>query len=169
MSRSKAARWIVPIPSCRTWWPAHSACRGKIRSRSPTAPPAASRRRRACSAGPPRRRSERWLSEGQAACRLSDIEGAGGEKLHVGVPVLRDIEPRRHPDALVPYDVVEEAHQGRRAAGPSDQAAVQADRHHLRRRCPFSIKHVKTVLQISEEFLAPAKALRVDEAHVVGI
>jgi hypothetical protein len=46
---------------------------------------------------------------------------------------------------------------------------MQADRHHLRRRRAFGIEHVKTVLQIGEELLPAAKALRIDEAHVVGI
>ena len=109
-----------------------------------------------------------------SACELrsqiiTDIVRIGGKMQQVGMPVLGDLQPCRHPDAVVLADVVEEAHQGRSAAGPADQAAMQADRHHLRRRRAFLIEHVKTVLEIGEEFLAAAKALRGDKAHVVGV
>ena len=87
----------------------------------------------------------------------------------IGVPVLRDLQPRRHPDALVLADVVEKAHQRSRAAWTADDPAMQTNGHHLGRGLAFGVEHVKTVLEVSEELLAAAKALRVDKAHVVGV
>src|ERR1700722_5234486 len=100
---------------------------------------------------------------------LSDLARVGGKMREIGVPVLRDLQPRRHPDAVVSPDVVEKAHQGRGAAGTSDDPAMQADRHHLRRGRAFGIEHVETILEIGEELIAAAEPLRIDEAHVVGI
>src|SRR3954468_13559900 len=85
------------------------------------------------------------------------------------VPMLGDLQPRRHPDALVLADIVEEADQPRRAAGAAGETTMQADRHHLRRALAFGIEHVESILQIGEELLAFGKALRIDEAHVVGV
>jgi hypothetical protein len=62
---------------------------------------------------------------------LADLERLRGEMFQIGVPVLGDREPGRHPDAFVLLDVVEEAHQRSGAAGTADDAAMQADRHHL--------------------------------------
>ena len=99
----------------------------------------------------------------------SDIEGVVGQMRQIGVPMLRDLQPGRHPDALVLSDVIEEAHQRSGAAGTADDPAMQADRHHLRRGFAFPVKDVKAVLQIGEEFIAAAKPLRIHKAHVVGI
>src|SRR5260370_13895441 len=87
------------------------------------------------------------------------IDGKMGE---VGVPVLRDLQPGRHPHPLMLQDVVEKPQQRGRAAGTSDHAAMQADRHHLGRSLAFGIKHVETILTISAELIPAAKTLRVD-------
>src|SRR6266700_547289 len=68
---------------------------------------------------------------------LPDLKCIGGKMRMLVVPMLRDLEPRRHPDALVLVDIVQEADQPRRAAGPAGETAVQADRHHLRRALAF--------------------------------
>src|SRR6202043_3038090 len=83
--------------------------------------------------------------------------------------MLRDLQSGRYPDALVAQHIIEKPHQRCRAARTADGPTMQAERNHLRRRRAFGIEHVKTVLQIAEERLATAKALRIDEAHVVGI
>src|SRR5438445_10687850 len=72
---------------------------------------------------------------------LPDLERIGGKMRMLVVPVLRDLEPRRHPDALVLADVIQEADQARSAAGPAGETAMQADRHHLRRSFTFGIQH----------------------------
>src|SRR5438309_4054369 len=95
---------------------------------------------------------------------LSDADGIFGEMAEVGVPVLCDCKPRRHPDPRVAADVIEKPHQRCRAAGPPDQPAMEADRHHFRRGFALGIEHIKTVLQIGEELIAAAEALRIDEA-----
>src|ERR1700730_11468986 len=99
----------------------------------------------------------------------SDIERVGGEMGKIFVPVLSDLQPRRHPDALMLHDIVEKPHQRGRAPGTSGDAAVQAHRHHLGRGLAFGVQHVETVLQIREKLIAAAKSLRVDKTHVVGI
>src|SRR6266702_7651758 len=98
-----------------------------------------------------------------------DLESVVRKMRVLVVPVLRDLQPRRHPDALVLADIIQEADQPCRATGPAGETAVQPHRHHLRRRLPFGIEHVESVFQIGEELLAFRKALRVDEAHVVGV
>src|SRR3954469_3502733 len=113
-----------------------------------------------------------WLAALSSASRICDIPLPDLEcsKMRVlVVPMLRDLEPRRHPDALVLAYVVEEADQPRGAAGPAGETAVQPHRHHLRGGLAFGIEHVEGVLQIRVELLAFGKTLRVDEAHVVGI
>src|SRR6266702_6086171 len=96
---------------------------------------------------------------------LSDVEGVLGEMFQIGVPVIGDLKPRRHPDPLMLHDVIEKAHQRRGAAGTADQPAMKADRHHLRRGLALGIEHVKTVLQVGEELVAAAEPLRVHKAH----
>src|SRR5882672_959071 len=100
---------------------------------------------------------------------LSDVERVGSEMRKIGVPMLRDLQPRRHPYLLVTRDVIKEPHQRRRAAWTANHAAMQADRHHLGRRLAFGIEYVEAVLEIGEELIAAAEPLRVDEAHVIGI
>src|SRR3954447_9007518 len=100
---------------------------------------------------------------------LSDLECIGRKMRMLVVPMLRDLQPRRHPDALVFADIVEEADQARGAARPAGETAVQPHRHHLRRGLALGVEHVEGVLQISVELLALGKALRIDEAHVVGV
>src|SRR5580692_7006377 len=85
------------------------------------------------------------------------------------VPVPRDLQSGRDPDAIVAFDVIEKAQQRRRAAGTADEPAMQADRHHLRRSLAFGIEQIETVLEIAIELLAVAEPLRIDEAHVVEI
>jgi hypothetical protein len=66
--------------------------------------------------------------------------------------------------------VVEEAGERRGPARAAGEAAVQADRHHL--RLPggaFGIEHVEAVLEIGEELVAGVEALVGGEAHVVGV
>ena len=87
----------------------------------------------------------------------------------LAMPMARDIEPGRDPDAVEAGDIVEKPHETRGAARPAGEAAMQADRHHFRRALAFGVEHVEAVAQISEEIVAVGEALRIDEAHVVGI
>ena len=74
----------------------------------------------------------RRTGHGSPTIALADLERLLGEMPEIGVPVLGDRKPRRHPDVLVLPDVVEEAHQGGGTAGAADDTAMQADRHHFR-------------------------------------
>src|SRR5688500_13076139 len=80
-------------------------------------------------------------------------------------PVARDVDASRDPHLLVLH-VLDEALERRQAAGPADQAAVQADRHHA---MLLRVQHVEGVLQVIEEIIARVEALRRGEAHVVRI
>src|SRR4030081_2094258 len=62
---------------------------------------------------------------------LDDGGRARGQRPMLAVPMLRDVEPARDPDALARGDVVEKARQPRRPSRPTREPAVQADRHHL--------------------------------------
>ena len=48
----------------------------------------------------------------------------------------------------------------------SDEAGMQADRHHLRRDCTFLVQDVEGVLQQDVEIVASEKSTR--ELHVIG-
>ena len=74
------------------------------------------------------------------------------------------------PDPVVRLDVVEEARQRGDAPRPADEAAVQADRQHLRRRsAALGVQHVEGVAQVGEELVPAVEALGGREAHVVGV
>ena len=87
----------------------------------------------------------------------------------LGDPVTRDVEPGCNPDAIVAERIVKEPRERERASGPADQAAVQADRHHLWRDVAFGIERVERILEIGVELIAGVEALRGGEAHVVGV
>src|SRR3546814_2008485 len=80
--------------------------------------------------------------------------------------VAGDIDAPRRPHAVVRHHVVEEAGEGSGAPRPSDKAAVQADRQHLRLPgTAFAVGQVERILQIAKELLAGVEALRRGKAH----
>src|SRR6187402_358967 len=80
-------------------------------------------------------------------------------------PVLRDVDTAGDPDLLASH-VLEEALERGESAGPADQPAVQADRHHA---AFLGIQDVEAVLEVVEEVVARVEALRGGEAHVVRV
>ena len=58
-------------------------------------------------------------------------------------PVAGDVDAPRHPDPLMRRDVIEEARERRGAARAADEAAMEADRHHLRRGLALRIERVE--------------------------
>src|SRR5580704_18309310 len=66
----------------------------------------------------------------------------------LGDPVTRDAEPGRNPDAIMGERIVKEPRERERASGPADEAAVQADRHHLWGNVAFGIERVERILEI---------------------
>src|SRR5258705_9272847 len=95
------------------------------------------------------------------AASRSDVEGVCGEMGKIGMPVLGDLKARRHPYLFMAHDVIEKADQGSRAPRPTDHAAMQTNRHHPRQRFAFGIQNVEAVLEIAEELVAVAEALRI--------
>src|SRR5262245_12517532 len=91
---------------------------------------------------------------------LSDRRSISGQRLMLAVPMPCDVEPRRDPHPVALVNVVEKTRQRGRTSGPSDQAAMQPDRHHLGRIFALGIKHVEGVLEIVEELISAAKTLR---------
>ena len=69
-------------------------------------------------------------------------------------PMLRDLQPAAHPHLLVAEHVVDEARQGVRPPRSAAEAAMQADRHHLRLAFPLEIETVEGGLEIVEEIVA---------------
>ena len=49
----------------------------------------------------------------------------------MGAPVIGDLDPRRAPDVPAALDIVDEPAQGHDPAGPPDETAMKAHRHHL--------------------------------------
>src|SRR5229473_2593783 len=85
------------------------------------------------------------------------------------VPMARDIDSSRNPNAIAWREIVEKANKPRRPARPSNQPAMEPDRHHFGGALALGIEHVERVLEICEELIAIAKTLRVDESHIVGV
>ena len=112
---------------------AQARCAGRRRCRAPGRAPASQARSAIhgeCSKMPPKRATKASSVHRARAARPRPVAGCVARQ-------WRAMSTRRgDPDLLVRLDVVEEARQRRGAAGPADQAAVQADRHHLRRRPP---------------------------------
>jgi hypothetical protein len=84
-------------------------------------------------------------------------------------PMVGDVDAPCHPDILMGTDVIQEPGQSRGASGAAGEAAMEADRHHLRRSFAFCVQRVEAVLEIGEELVARIEALRGRKAHVVGI
>jgi hypothetical protein len=55
-------------------------------------------------------------------------------------PVLGDVDPAGHPDAVVSFDIVEEPPKSKESSRPAEEPAVHSDRHHLREFGPSSTK-----------------------------
>ncbi len=86
------------------------------------------------------------------------------------LPVAGDVDAARQPHLVVALDVVDEALQRRHTPGTADQAAMQADRHHLGLAgLALGVERVEGVLQVGEELLAFGEAGLDGEAHVVGV
>ena len=78
--------------------------------------------------------------------------------------MVGDIDTARNPDLVVALHVIKEARQRCSACWPPDQAAMQADRQHLRlaqsMRVTFAIQYVENVLQVVEELGAGIEKLK---------
>jgi hypothetical protein len=76
----------------------------------------------------------------------------------------------RQPDLLVALHIFHKLAQPLGTAGTADQAAMQADRHHLRLAgLAFGIERIEGIFQILEELLAIGEAGGDGETHVVGV
>ena len=95
-----------------------------------------------------------------------------GERVD-GLPVARDVDPARDPDLLVRLHVVEEARSAPIRPGlPSRRQCMPIDIIFGRSRpagSPSRVERVEGVAQVGEEVLAGVEALRLHEAHVVGV
>src|SRR6516162_3608083 len=87
----------------------------------------------------------------------------------LAVPMASDIDPARNPHAAAWREVIEEPNEPRCPARPSNQPAMQPDRHHIGRAFALAIEHVEGVLEICKQLIPRAEALRVDETHIVGV
>ena len=84
-------------------------------------------------------------------------------------PVGGDVAAGGDPGAALGLDVVDEVGEALDAAGASDEAAVQADRHHLRAaRLALGVEHVEGVAQVDEIVLGVVEGSR-REPHVVAL
>ena len=62
-------------------------------------------------------------------------------------PVAGDIDAAGKPNMVVPLHMIEEFHQPGKAGRPPDQAAMEPDRHHLRRHCTLVIQLSKASIR----------------------
>ena len=85
------------------------------------------------------------------------------------VPMSSDIHPTRHPRIVKLLDIVQEPRQCRSSAWPTDQTAMQANRHHLRRGLSLLPQVIKRIFQVRVELITRVKPLRRGEAHIVHI
>ena len=63
---------------------------------------------------------------------------------------MRDIDAAADPHVIAPLDVVEESLERAHAPGPSDEPAVQPDRHHPRARGRLGVEDVERVAHVLE-------------------
>ena len=74
---------------------------------------------------------------------------------------------RANPDVLMLLDVLKKILQGACASRSTNDAGVEADRHHPRVLGAFFIEEIKRVAHVVEELSAFSKAARYREAHIV--
>src|SRR5262245_6351095 len=60
-------------------------------------------------------------------------------------PMPSNIEPTRHPNAVLPHNIVEQPLQAGGPSRVSNEAHVQPDGHHLRRLGTLFVEHVERV------------------------
>ena len=93
----------------------------------------------------------------------------GRRRMH-GLPVAGDVDAPREPDGLTPRRMFDEPPERHDAPRPPDEAAMQADRHHLRAAgLALGIEGVEAVPQIGEELVPGIETLRHGETHVVRV
>ena len=85
------------------------------------------------------------------------------------MPVPGYVHAPAEPDPVMLQYVIKEPLQRGRPARPADNAAVQSDGHHLRRRLPFPVEQVEGILQVGEKLLPAIESLAGSETHVVGV
>src|SRR5699024_1566822 len=86
-----------------------------------------------------------------------------------GAPMAGDLFTLADPDLVVGLDIIHESGQRGGTCRMTGQAAMQADRHHLRLGLAFFVQEVERVLHVSEILIAGIEALYLDIAHIVGI
>lgn len=78
-------------------------------------------------------------------------------------PMPRNIQATAYPHMVVRLYVIQKSLQRLHAPGPSQQAAMHADTHHLGRvqtlRITFGIQHIKAVFQVGEKIIPLREAL----------
>src|SRR5690348_16343675 len=99
-----------------------------------------------------------------------------GVRILIGMgrnPVLGDLYPAADPYLGMLLNVIEKTLQRIDTRRPSDDAAMQAHREHLRRIQPrwiaFAVERIEGRLQIVEKLGAGVEPLHRRKAHIVGI
>ena len=92
-----------------------------------------------------------------------------GWRRKVYFPVARDIDAATKPDIIVALDMLDKLLKRLKAAGPPDQAAVEADIHQAGGLRALLVEHVETIAQVSEERLSPVEPRRGGKAVIVDI
>ncbi len=86
------------------------------------------------------------------------------------MPVACNVDAFGDPDFVVALYVIEETLQCCRASRTTNQTAVKANRHHLRRTfCTLTVKHVERIFEVGVELIAGVKALWCCKAHIIGV
>ena len=65
--------------------------------------------------------------------------------------------------------IVQKTRQRGGPSRPADKTAMQANRHHSRHLCAFTVKQIKSVLQVNEKLFSTVEALVPGESLVVCI
>ena len=84
------------------------------------------------------------------------------------MPMLGDIDAPADPDLGMLQRVVDEPRECRDASRPADEAAVQADGHHLRCRFALGVERIELALYRGDELLDRVVA-GVQEGRIVDL
>eukprot|EP00013_Stygamoeba_regulata_P002071 CAMPEP_0177635212 /NCGR_PEP_ID=MMETSP0447-20121125/3782_1 /TAXON_ID=0 /ORGANISM="Stygamoeba regulata, Strain BSH-02190019" /LENGTH=390 /DNA_ID=CAMNT_0019136987 /DNA_START=265 /DNA_END=1434 /DNA_ORIENTATION=- len=104
---------------------------------------------------------------GIAGVARGGVGESGGWWRVCRAPVPRYVAARAHPHGIAQaVHVLQEAAQCSDAAGPPDEAAVQANRHHL---AALVQQRVQCVLEVLQEVAASREARRNRKLQVVGV
>ena len=83
--------------------------------------------------------------------------------------MVRNIYSPADPDLVVFLNMIDESLEGVNTPRPTDQPAMQTDRHHPRNFSALEVERIEAVAQIAEKLIARVEPLGHCKTHIICI